>query len=147
MPSPPSAAPERAADIEFVVDGSVILDVCLAGGQLGPLAGHELHAPAHLPAEVCSAMRELAWRGEIPAGEGRQAAHTLSRLEIAYAEPGSLAVAAWSIAEQLGWAKTYDAEYVALAAALAIPLVTLDARLQRGAGHLVSIRAPIDLLG
>jgi hypothetical protein len=47
--------------------------------------------------------------------------------------------AAWDVAEALGWAKTYDAEYVALARALNCRLVTLDARMRRGAARLAEI--------
>jgi predicted nucleic acid-binding protein len=36
-------------------------------------------------------------------------------LSIEYATPGSLAIDATSVAAKLGWSKTYDAEYVALA--------------------------------
>ena len=36
----------------------------------------------------------------------------------------------------LGWAKTYDAEYVALAQLIGCRMVTLDARLRRGADRL-----------
>jgi predicted nucleic acid-binding protein len=38
---------------------------------------------------------------------------------------------AWEVAEQLGWAKTYDAEYVALTQLQADAFVTLDADLAR----------------
>jgi predicted nucleic acid-binding protein len=38
---------------------------------------------------------------------------------------------AWALAEQLGWAETYDAEYVALTQLLADAFVTLDAELAR----------------
>jgi len=38
---------------------------------------------------------------------------------------------AWQIADQFGWAKTCDAEYVALARLLGCRLVTPDARLRR----------------
>jgi predicted nucleic acid-binding protein len=131
--------------VDLVVDGNVILEICLAGGVPGPLAGHTLHAPAHLPAEVTSALREMAWRGEIPEERGRQALQHIRLLDLEFSSPGSLAEAAWSVAADLGWAKTYDAEYVALARQLAVPLVTLDARLQRSAGHLVSIWSPVDL--
>jgi predicted nucleic acid-binding protein len=43
---------------------------------------------------------------------------------------------AWRLADVLGWAKTYDAEYVAMARLLGCRLVTLDARLRRGADRL-----------
>ena len=38
---------------------------------------------------------------------------------------------AWDVAEQLGWAETYDAEYVALTLLQADALVTMDAGLAR----------------
>jgi predicted nucleic acid-binding protein len=38
---------------------------------------------------------------------------------------------AWEVAEQLGWAETYDAEYVALTQLQADALVTLDPDLAR----------------
>lgn len=47
-------------------------------------------------------------------------------------EPDELAREAWKVADELGWAKTYDANYVALARLLSCKLVTLDARMRRG---------------
>jgi predicted nucleic acid-binding protein len=41
------------------------------------------------------------------------------------------------LTQALGWAKSYDAEYVALAQFLKCPLLTIDARLARGAAHLI----------
>ena len=38
---------------------------------------------------------------------------------------------AWELADQLGWAKTYDAEYIALTQLQADAFVTLDAELAR----------------
>ena len=52
---------------------------------------------------------------------------------------------AWKVADELGWAKTYDAEYVALARILRCPLLTIDARLKRGASRLVRVVGPADL--
>lgn len=52
---------------------------------------------------------------------------------------------AWRIADELGWAKTYDAEYVALASLLDARLVTLDGRLRRGAERLGFVVTPAEL--
>ncbi len=44
---------------------------------------------------------------------------------------------AWDLAEQLGWASTYNAEYVALTQLQADALVTLDADLARSVDGIV----------
>lgn len=46
----------------------------------------------------------------------------------------------------MGWASTFDAEYIALTRLQADALVTLDPELARGAEGLVAV-APIDALG
>ncbi|MGI8829736.1 MAG: hypothetical protein ACR2I5_08225 [Candidatus Limnocylindria bacterium] len=48
-------------------------------------------------------------------------------------------------AEQLGWAKTYDAEYVALAQLLGCRLLTRDDRLRRGAARVLECIGPSEL--
>jgi hypothetical protein len=53
---------------------------------------------------------------------------------------------AWDVAEQLGWASTYDAEYVALTQLQADAFVTLDAELARRVEGIVST-ATIEALG
>lgn len=52
---------------------------------------------------------------------------------------------AWSIADELRWAKTHDAEYVALAQLPDIPLLTVDGRLARRVEHLVATIGSLDL--
>ena len=52
---------------------------------------------------------------------------------------------AWEIADQLGWASTYDAEYIALTQLQADAFVTLDAELARSAEGIVAT-ASIDAL-
>ncbi len=50
--------------------------------------------------------------------------------------------AALVLARSLGWAKTYDAEYVVLAQRLRCAILTTDDRLTRGARHLVEMCDP-----
>ena len=55
--------------------------------------------------------------------------------------PSGLIRAAWRVADELGWAKTYDAQYVALARMLDCRLVSVDERLLRGVARLgVAVR-------
>jgi predicted nucleic acid-binding protein len=50
--------------------------------------------------------------------------------------PVGLIESAWRVADELGWAKTYDAQYVALAQMLDCQLVSVDERLLRGVARL-----------
>jgi predicted nucleic acid-binding protein len=52
---------------------------------------------------------------------------------------------AWEVADQLGWAGTYDAEYVALTQLQADALVTMNPDLARSVERIVRI-APIEAL-
>jgi predicted nucleic acid-binding protein len=58
-----------------------------------------------------------------------------SHSPIGLAPPG-LARTAWEVADEFGWAKTYDAHYVALARLRDCRLVTIDERLLRGIARL-----------
>jgi predicted nucleic acid-binding protein len=128
-----------------VVDASVIVQVSLAGGSLGPLEGHELVVPTLLASEVTSILCEMTHRGEVPHDHARVAVGGLSNLPIRYERPDGLAERAWDLARSLGWAKSYDAEYLALVLIYEAPLFTIDQRMRRGAGHVVPMPSPADL--
>ena len=131
--------------MRVVVDASVLIEVALAGGQLGPLTGHDLVAPPLALSEVTSTISEMAWRGELPRDRVPAALAYLRATPLTITRPDDLPERAWNVASSLGWAKTYDAEYVALAQLLDVPLLTLDGRLARGVERLIRIVTPADL--
>ena len=131
--------------MRVVVDASVLIEVALAGGQLGPLTGHDLVAPPLALSEVTSTISEMAWRGELPRDRVPAALAYLRATPLTISRPDDLSERAWNVASSLGWARTYDAEYVALAQLLDAPLLTLDVRLARGVERLIRIMAPADL--
>lgn len=135
-----------ATERQLVVDASVAVQASISPSGFDALSRHgRLVAPHLLWSEATAALRELQWRGDI---EPETARTGLDRLLTGPVEPiwsVDLFTAATEIAARLGWAKTYDAEYVALARLLDAPLVTVDARLARGAGSLARIVGPTEL--
>jgi predicted nucleic acid-binding protein len=131
--------------VRLVIDASACLEVCLAASGFALLEGHELLAPPLIRSEVLSALRTLDWRRSVSVELVTQARARIPTMPI-HLDVGPEHVArTWSIATRLGWAKTYDAEYVALAEHLEVPLLSVDLRLQRGAGAIVRILSPGDL--
>lgn len=126
----------------IVIDASVTLDALLSAGGIEQFAGEDLTAPPLLWSEVTSSLREVVWRRLISKESAAEGLARLSKARIKRNSPKTLHLEAWNVAEQLGWAKTYDAEYVALARLLNCRLLTRDARLQRSAGDLVEIIDP-----
>jgi predicted nucleic acid-binding protein len=131
----------------LVVDASLLVDWCTAPGEdsLGTLVADDLCAPPLMWSEARSALHELAWRGHLSVDQTAEARVRLENADVEQQRHPGLADEAWRIADELGWAKTYDAEYVALASLLGCRLVTVDARLRRGADRLGFVRGPTEL--
>jgi predicted nucleic acid-binding protein len=104
-----------------------------------------LVGPPLLWSESTSILRELSFRGEVTDAQARSAVHRIGLAPLEPMVPSGHYAASLVAASRLGWAKTYDAEYLALAQALDAPLLTLDERLIRGAGHLVRILRPTEI--
>jgi predicted nucleic acid-binding protein len=130
----------------LVVDASAVVKGALVPDGFRALAAFNLHAPTLLWSEAVAALRQLEWRDEISPDEGSAALGRVLAAPIRAHESAGLAVEATRIARQLGWAKTYDAEYVALARSLGAPLLTIDARLRRALGQSVTVIAADDLV-
>jgi predicted nucleic acid-binding protein len=132
----------------LIVDASAILYAASSQEAWDRLLTvDDLSAPPIFWSEAVSVLHEARWRGAVSRELTESALKRVLAAPISRQVPQQLYSEAWSIADQLGWAKTYDAEYVALARINDCSLLTADARLRRGAGHLVTIIGPDELPG
>jgi predicted nucleic acid-binding protein len=127
----------------FVVDAGAVLH--LATSEVEVADAHELLAPTLLRSQVLSALHEAVQRGEIPADVARDRLTRIRQMKIRLLGDAVLQRRAWELADQLGWASTYDAEYVALTQLQADAFITLDAELARSVDGIVET-ASIDAL-
>jgi predicted nucleic acid-binding protein len=127
----------------FVVDCDVVLH--LAAEEIEVSAEHELLAPTLLRSQTLSALHEAVHRGEVEADVARDRLARIGRMPIRLLGDAVLRRRAWDVADQLGWADTYDAEYVALTQLQADAFVTLDAELASRVDGVVAT-ATIDAL-
>ena len=128
----------------LVIDASVALPASASPGGFG-IFREELTAPPLLWSEVRSALHEAAWRRDVSDEQARRSMESFERSAIRERNPKRLGETAWRIADELGFAKTYDAEYLALAELVGCRFVTLDRRLRRGAGRLGYVVTPDEI--
>jgi len=128
----------------FVVDCGAVLH--LVAEEVDVSAGHELLAPTLLRSQTLSALHEAVHRGEITEAVALERLARIQALPIRLLGDAVLRRNAWQIADRLGWAETYDAEYVALTRLQADALVTLDAGLARRVEGIVPT-ATLEALG
>ncbi|MGH7388159.1 MAG: type II toxin-antitoxin system VapC family toxin [Candidatus Rokuibacteriota bacterium] len=138
-------AVERGSLTLLVIDASALVQASLAAAGFSLFENEDLVGPPLLWSEALSAIHELRWRREISDDLAFRAFAALLAAPVRRRAPPRLYREAWRVADDLGWAKTCDAEYVALARILGCRLFTLDERLRRGAGRLVEIVGSHDL--
>ena len=129
----------------LAVDATVVITACLSESGLKPLATEELVAPRLMWSEASSVLHELRWRKEISRELTAIALDRLATADISARRPKGLIQEAWRIADRLGWAKTYDAEYLALARLLKCRLLTTDAKMKSAGSDLVDVIGPTEL--
>jgi predicted nucleic acid-binding protein len=128
---------------KFVVDTTAVLH--LASAEVEVPDAHELLAPTLLRSQALSALHEAVQLGEIPADVARERLSRIRRMKIRLLGDAVLQRRAWELADQLGWASTYNAEYVALTQLQADAFITLDKELARSVKGIVAT-ASIDAL-
>jgi predicted nucleic acid-binding protein len=127
----------------FVFDASAVVHLVSAGVAVPEK--HELLAPTLLRSQTLSALHEAVQRGEMPADLARDHLAQIGRMPIRLLGDAVLRRRAWELADKLGWASTYNAEYIALTQLQADAFVTLDAELARSVEGIVAT-ASIDAL-
>ena len=131
--------------MKLVLDSSAALRASSAPDAASDLASHELIGPPLLWSEVYSAVHEALWRREIDAVEARDVLDAFRGLGVRRKSSAALYSVAYQIAPELGWAKTYDAEFLALARLERSIVLTTDARFRRGAERTGLVMDPSDL--
>lgn len=129
----------------LVVDASTAVAVSLHSKGFARFGAEELVAPPMLWPEVRSVLHEMQWRGQLTRDVAKASLEAFHAASIDQRNPRGLGQRAWRIADDFGWAKTYDAEYVALAELIGCRLVTLDGRLRRATARLGFVVALDDL--
>ena len=117
----------------LVLDSSAALRASSSAAAAAELRAHELIAPPLLWSEVHSAVHEAVWRRELDDDAARAVLDGFRGLGVTRRSPARLHAEAYRLATELGWAKTYDAEFLALASLDDAIVLTTDARLRRGA--------------
>ena len=129
----------------LVVDAAIVVTASLAEVGFEPLSKEQLVAPDLMWSEASSVLHELKWRKEIPDDLATIAMQRLAAADISPRRPKGLSGEAWRIADRLGWAKTYDAEYLALARLLKCRLLTTDAKLKASGSRITNVIGPSEL--
>jgi predicted nucleic acid-binding protein len=127
----------------FVADTSAVLYLASEGIEVS--SAHKLLAPTLFRSQTLSALHEAVERGELQADVARDRLAHIRQMKIRLLGDAVLHRRAWELADQLGWASTYDAEYIALTQLQADAFVTMDAKLARSVRGMVEV-ATIDAL-
>lgn len=128
----------------LIIDANVAVAAC--GGEDGFKAfDDELASVPLMWSEVRASLHLKLHKEEIDRQDAEIIHGRLESCPVKRMDPSELGAEAWRIADEFGWGRTYDAEYVALAKLLDCRLVTLDTRLRRGADRLGFVITPAEL--
>jgi predicted nucleic acid-binding protein len=131
--------------VRLVLDSSAALRAASSTEAAADLEAHELLGPPLLWSEVHSAVHEALWRRDIDDAAAQTVLVSFRGLGVRRRSPARLHTEAYAVASELGWAKTYDAEFLALARLEAAVVLTTDRRLRRGGDRTGLVIGPAEL--
>lgn len=129
----------------LVVDATVTVASVARADGFSVLGDEDLVAPTLMWSEARSTIHLGLLNGKVSPEHAAAQHERLETCAVRLADEPALGREAWRIAEEFGWGRTYDAEYVALARLLGCRLVTLDGPLRRGAERLGFVVTPAEL--
>ena len=131
----------------IVLDASAVVDVLVGSGPGAEKLrerieepGQSLHVPHLMDLEVLQTLRRYVLHGTLSSDRSDKAFGRLSNIAFERYPYSSLLRRIWQLKNNL---TAHDAAYVALAEALAVPLITRDARLALAPG----IQAEVEVYG
>ena len=133
----------------IIVDSSAVVEWLLRLPLADPVADRimsagSVHAPALLDVEVAHVVRRYCAAGEISEQAGERALSALADFDAVRYTHELLLPLIWRLRHNL---TAYDAAFVALAAVLDAPLITLDARIAQAPwSRLAGRKIQIDLI-
>jgi predicted nucleic acid-binding protein len=126
----------------IVVDASAVLEVLLQTSAAAAVearlfqSGQTLHAPHLIDVEVAQVLRRYAATNQVEARRCETALSDWLVFPVTRHAHGVLLPRAWQLRANV---TAYDGVYIALAEALAAPLITRDTRLASAPGHAATI--------
>ncbi len=125
-----------------MLDASAVIEVLLGTSSATRIAeqifadGETLHAPHLIDLEIAQVLRRFVLAGDLDAKRGEEALQDFADFPIARYPHEPFLFRIWELRNN---ATAYDAAYLALAEALAAPLITRDVKLSKAGGHRANI--------
>ena len=128
----------------YVVDARAAIELARRNVRIS--ADDELLAPTLIRSQTLSLLHEAVANGDMKEEVARDLHERIGKMKMRLLGDAVLRRRAWAIASEMGWASTFDAEYVALTQLQGDALVTLDKALARSVKGLVAT-VPLKSIG